>query len=35
MLGVLDQLEVDLPQFASEVDLQRAAGPNLAGSSFG
>ncbi|MDF1812116.1 MAG: amino acid adenylation domain-containing protein [Verrucomicrobiales bacterium] len=31
MLGDLDRLEMELPQFASEVDLQRAAGPNLAG----
>ena len=31
MPAELDQLEEELPQFASEVDLQRAAGPNLAG----
>ena len=31
MLGDLDMLEVELPQFASEVDLQRVTGPNLAG----
>lgn len=30
-LGLLDQLEKELPQFASEVELQRNAGPNLAG----
>lgn len=29
--GRLNQLEVDLPQFSSELDLQRSAGPNLAG----
>ncbi|MDF1754990.1 MAG: amino acid adenylation domain-containing protein [Verrucomicrobiales bacterium] len=31
MLGKLDRLEAELPQFGSEVDLQRAAGPNLGG----
>ncbi len=30
-LGLLDQLANELPQFASEVELQRQAGPNLAG----
>ncbi len=30
-VDLLDQLEEDLPRFASEVELQRQAGPNLAG----
>ncbi len=31
MMEVLDKVENDLPQFASEVELQRVTGPNLAG----
>jgi amino acid adenylation domain-containing protein len=30
-IGLLDQLAEELPRFASEVDLQRHTGPNLAG----
>ena len=31
MLEELDRLDFELPQFGSEVELQRASGPNLAG----